>query len=158
MSAHAHAHTPRLWKQQTAKQKSRKQPLPWPLLEGNAPVLACLLARPLLPGAGEELEPRRYSQALVAGSPHPRPCRTQSPLPPACWPTWLRGKDGLWSHRRARSHPPGMAGDSCAPMTTGPAGSEGGQAPLLNHDKCPRLCSPRQDAAGWLHGCVLFVF
>ena len=58
----------------------------------------------------------------------------------------------------ARSHPPGVADDSCAPMTTGPVGSEGGQAPLLNRDKCPRVCSPRQDAAGWLHGCMLFVF
>ena len=53
---------------------------------------------------------------------------------------------------------PGVAGSPCAPMTTGPVGSEVGQAPLLNRDKCPRVCSPRQDAAGRRHGCVLFMF
>ena len=67
--AHTHTHTLRLWKHQTAKQKSRKQSRPRPLLEGNVPVLACLLASPLLPGAGEELEPRRYPRALLAGLP-----------------------------------------------------------------------------------------
>lgn len=75
--AHTHAHTLRLWKHQTAKQKSRKQPLPWPLLEGNVPVLACLLASPLLPGAGGSWSPgdthgrcwQAPPQALVTTAP-----------------------------------------------------------------------------------------